>query len=143
MATSNQVMKKMCGGNQAQTLLEKHHALRNCFERKETLFCAKEGKVWPKLSKNKKIKKVTTKEERRKKKERRKVFFFINVRYRSNWSKSDISESNWKIMKDSINRMKEIVENIFERNKTLGGQGGVARWKVFAPMEGLWKSMEG
>ena len=46
-------------------------------------------------------------------------------------------------MKDSINRMKEIVENIFERNKTLEGQGGVARWKVFAPMEGLWKSMEG
>ena len=39
MATSNQVMKKMCGGNQAQTLLEKHNALRNCFERKETLFC--------------------------------------------------------------------------------------------------------
>ena len=61
-------MKKMCGGNQAQTLLEKHNALRNCFERKETLFCAKEGKFWPKLSKNEKIKKVTTKKERRKKK---------------------------------------------------------------------------
>ena len=66
----------MCGGDQAQTLLENHNALRNCFERKETLFCAKEGKASPKLSKNKKIKKVTTKEERRKKEER---FFFINV----------------------------------------------------------------
>ena len=47
MATSNQVLKKMCGGNQAQTLLEKHHPLGNCFKRKETLFCAKKGKFWP------------------------------------------------------------------------------------------------
>ena len=65
----------MSVGNQAQTLLEKHFALRSCVKRKETLFSAKEGKFLPKLRKNKKIKKVTTKKERRKK-----VFFFINVR---------------------------------------------------------------
>ena len=54
MDTSNQVLKKMCGGNQAQTLLEKHCALGNCVEGKETFFCAKEEKFWPKLNKNKK-----------------------------------------------------------------------------------------
>ena len=44
MTTSKSGVEKRCGGNHAQTLLEKHSALGNCSKRKQTLFCAKEGK---------------------------------------------------------------------------------------------------
>ena len=37
---------------------------------------AKEGKFWPKLSKNQKIKKVTTKKEKKKERKKKESFFF-------------------------------------------------------------------
>ena len=67
----------MCGGNQAQTLLEST-AISETVLKERNAFLYKRGKVLTKTEQNQKIKKVTTKKERRK--ERKKVFF-INVRY--------------------------------------------------------------
>ena len=93
MATSNQVLKKMCGDNQAQPLLEKHHALGNCFKRKEKLFWAKKGSSdqnWAKIKKSK------SDDERKKEERRRKFFFFINVRSLSGIQTRVVSHSKEK-----------------------------------------------